>query len=227
MLQMENIRKSYFNGKMSEEVLHGVNLNIEDGEMVAIMGASGSGKSTLLGILGCLDYATSGRYEMNGIEIDKRKDKKMNRLRNETIGFVFQKFHLFPNKTALENVMMPVYYNQSISNAEGEKRATEMLEKVNMGEKINELPIALSGGECQRIAIARALVMNPPVLFADEPTGNLDSKNSKDIMKLFSQIHEEFHNTMVIVPHDPGIGKACQRILMMHDGKITNDHYIP
>lgn len=140
-MQMENIRKSYFNGKMSEEVLHGVNLNIEDGEMVAIMGASGSGKSTLLGILGCLDYATSGRYEMNGIEIDKRKDKKMNRLRNETIGFVFQKFHLFPNKTALE--------------------------KVNMGEKINELPIALSGGECQRIAIARALVMNPPVLLAD------------------------------------------------------------
>lgn len=200
-MQMENIRKSYFNGKMSEEVLHGVNLNIEDGEMVAIMGASGSGKSTLLGILGCLDYATSGRYEMNGIEIDKRKDKKMNRLRNETIGFVFQKFHLFPNKTALE--------------------------KVNMGEKINELPIALSGGECQRITIARALVMNPPVLFADEPTGNLDSKNSKDIMKLFSQIHEELHNTMVIVTHDPDIGKACQRILMMHDGKITNDHYIP
>lgn len=226
MLKMDNVRKSYFNGKISTEVLHGIDLDIKDGEMVAIMGASGSGKSTMLGILGTLDNVSSGQYEINGKDVNSLSKSQLCKMRNEKLGFVFQKFHLMVNKTAIENVMLPVYYNKNISNREGRKRAIEMLEKVNMGNRINDMPNIMSGGECQKIAIARALVNNPCVLFADEPTGNLDSKNSEDIMQLFLDIHKEMKNTMVIVTHNDEVGKMCQRVMIMHDGRITNQNYI-
>lgn len=225
MLKMEHMKKSYYNGRIITEVLHGIDLDIKAGEMVAIMGASGSGKSTLLGILGTLDDISSGHYEIDGNEVSSLSQSQLCCLRNEKLGFVFQKFHLMPDKSAIENVMLPVYYNRKISNKEGRKRARQMLERVNMGDRINDMPAIMSGGECQRIAIARALVNNPEVLFADEPTGNLDSKNSQEVMQLFMDIHKDLKNTMVIVTHNDDIGKMCERVLIMHDGNITNQNY--
>lgn len=225
MLKMEHVKKSYYNGRIITEVLHGIDLDIKAGEMVAIMGASGSGKSTLLGILGTLDGISSGHYEIDGNEVSSLSQSQLCCLRNEKLGFVFQKFHLMPDKSAIENVMLPVYYNRKISNKEGRKRARQMLERVNMGDRINDMPAIMSGGECQRIAIARALVNNPEVLFADEPTGNLDSKNSQEVMQLFMDIHKDLKNTMVIVTHNDDIGKMCERVLIMHDGNITNQNY--
>ena len=225
MLKMKNIKKSYMNGIMLVEVLHGIDLEIEDGEMVAIMGASGSGKSTLLGILGCLDQATSGQFEIDKTDICKLSENKLNVLRNKQIGFVFQKFHLFQNKTAVENVMMPLYYNDEITNREARVRAVEILNKVKLSHMLENTPSTMSGGECQRVAIARALVNEPKILLADEPTGNLDSKTSAEIIKMLIEIHEETKNTVVIVTHDPNVAKMCQRVLMVYDGKITNDNY--
>jgi putative ABC transport system ATP-binding protein len=225
MLRMDNVRKSFSNGEMSVEVLHGIDLEINDGELVAIMGASGCGKSTLLGILGTLDQATSGDYEINGDNVNTFSQKRLNVMRNENIGYVFQKFYLFEHKTAIENVMMPFYYSKNISYKEGHKRATEILEKVHLGNKMSCRPSILSGGECQRIAIARALVNHPDILLADEPTGNLDSINGKEVMKLFIDLHQTMKSTIVIVTHDPEVGKMCDRVLYMHDGKINNQNY--
>ena len=225
MLKMKNIKKSYMNGIMLVEVLHGIDLEIKDGEMVAIMGASGSGKSTLLGILGCLDQATSGQFEIDETDICQLNENKLNVLRNKQIGFVFQKFHLFQNKTAVENVMMPLYYNDEITNREARVRAVEILNKVKLSHMLENTPSTMSGGECQRVAIARALVNEPKILLADEPTGNLDSKTSAEIIKMLIEIHEETKNTIVIVTHDPNVAKMCQRVLMVYDGKITNDNY--
>ena len=225
MLKMKNIKKSYMNGIMLVEVLHGIDLEIKDGEMVAIMGASGSGKSTLLGILGCLDQATSGLFEIDKTDICQLSENKLNVLRNKKIGFVFQKFHLFQNKTAVENVMMPLYYNDGITNREARVRAVEILNKVKLSHMLENTPSTMSGGECQRVAIARALVNEPKILLADEPTGNLDSKTSAEIIKMLIEIHEDTKNTVVIVTHDPNVAKMCQRVLMVYDGKITNDNY--
>jgi len=225
MLKMENIRKSYTNGVLSVEVLHKINLNIKQGELVAIMGASGSGKSTLMGLLGCLENSSSGKFEIDGIDVTQLKEREINILRNKKIGFIFQKFHLFQNKSALENVMLPVYYNKDISNREGRERALELLNRVQLSHRILNTPNTMSGGECQRIAIARALVNEPKIILADEPTGNLDSNTSKDIMNLLIEIHNNEKNTVVIVTHDPNIAKMCERILMVYDGKITNSNY--
>jgi len=213
------------NGMMLVEVLHGINLSIKTGEMVAIMGASGSGKSTLMGLLGGFDTISSGSYELNGVNIGELNEKKLNELRNTNIGIVFQNFHLFSEKTALENVMMPLYYSRKNTNKDARRKAIEMLEKVNLKNDINNTPKVMSGGECQRIAIARALVNNPTILLADEPTGNLDSKNSQEIMELLLHIHNELKTTIVIITHDPKVGKLCERILFMRDGEIVNSNY--
>src|SRR5690606_21082030 len=200
VIHLEEIRKSYFIGKNELPVLKGVSLDIFKNEYVALMGPSGSGKSTLMNILGALDTPTSGKYVLSGHDVSKMEDNDLARIRNKEIGFVFQQFNLMPRLSALENVAVPLIYG-GIGKREREEKAREMLEKVGLGDRYKHKPNELSGGQCQRVAIARALVNSPSLILADEPTGNLDTKTSIEIMEIFGKIHDS-GNTVVLVTHE-------------------------
>ena len=221
IILLEDIRKSYYLGKQELPVLKGIDLTIARNEYVALMGPSGSGKSTLMNILGCLDTATAGRYTLNGNDVSNMVDDELAAIRNTEIGFVFQQFNLLPRLTAWENVAVPLIY-AGAGRKEREERAREMLDKVGLADRAHHKPNELSGGQSQRVAIARALVNNPSLILADEPTGNLDSKTSIEIMDLFSAIHAG-GNTVVLVTHEEDIAAHTHRVVRMRDGVIESD----
>jgi putative ABC transport system ATP-binding protein len=221
MIHIEDIRKSYIMGKQALEVLKGVSLNIFKNEYVALMGPSGSGKSTLMNILGCLDSPTSGTYILNGQDVSKMPDNDLADVRNKEIGFVFQQFNLMPRLTAVENVALPLVY-AGLSRKRRTEIAMSVLEKVSLTDRSHHKPNELSGGQCQRVAIARALVNNPSIILADEPTGNLDTKTSIEIMDIFGAI-QEGGNTVVLVTHEEDISKYAHRVVRLRDGVIESD----
>jgi putative ABC transport system ATP-binding protein len=221
VIQLENITKSYFMGKTALPVLHGISLTIEKNEFVALMGPSGSGKSTLMNILGCLDTPTSGKYLINGTDVSTATDNELAHIRNKEIGFVFQSFNLLPRLTAFENVALPLIY-AGMKKAEREKRTLEKIEAVGLTERMKHKPNELSGGQNQRVAFARALVNNPSIILADEPTGNLDSKTSKEIMELLVEIHRQ-GNTVILVTHEEDIAAFAHRLIRLKDGLIESD----
>lgn len=221
VIHLEHIRKSYFIGKNELPVLKGINLDIFKNEYVALMGPSGSGKSTLMNMLGCLDTPTSGKYVLSGHDVSKMEDDALARVRNKEIGFVFQQFNLMPRLSALENVAVPLIY-AGINKKEREDKARFMLEKVGLGQRYKHKPNELSGGQCQRVAIARALVNDPSLILADEPTGNLDTKTSIEIMDIFGSIHAS-GNTVVLVTHEEDIAAHARRVVRLRDGLIESD----
>jgi putative ABC transport system ATP-binding protein len=221
IIHLENICKSYFMGKMELQVLKGINLEIIKNEYVALMGPSGSGKSTLMNIIGCLDTPTTGMYILNGSDISQTEDNKLAEVRNKEIGFVFQQFNLLPRLTALENVALPLVY-AGMGKKIRLERAKHVMELVNLSDRSHHKPNELSGGQCQRVAIARALVNNPSLILADEPTGNLDTKTSYEIMEIFDKIHSA-GNTIVLVTHETDIANHAHRIVRLRDGVIESD----
>ena len=221
LISLKNIQKSYELGEQVVHALKGVNLDIVKGEYVALMGPSGSGKSTLMNIIGCLDSPSNGEYWLNGKEVSKMPDEQLSEVRNTEIGFVFQTFNLLNRLTAIENVALPLVYAGIPQNIRIE-RAKDMLEKVGLKERMSHKPNELSGGQRQRVAVARALINNPSLLLADEPTGNLDTKTSYEIMALFDQIHE-LGNTIVLVTHEEDIAKHAKNIVRMRDGEIEKN----
>lgn len=221
VISLKDIRKSYYLGKQELPVLKGINLVINSNEYVALMGPSGSGKSTLMNIIGCLDTPTAGQYVLNGKDVSRMEDDELADVRNVEIGFVFQQFNLLPRLTAWENVAMPLIY-AGIGKKEREERAREMLAKVGLGDRAHHKPNEISGGQSQRVAIARALINNPSLILADEPTGNLDTKTSVEIMELFSQIHSQ-GNTVVLVTHEEDIANYTHRIVRIRDGVVETD----
>ena len=221
VIELNEIRKSYFMSKQELEVLKGLNLIIERNEYVALMGPSGSGKSTLMNILGCLDSPTSGKYILNGNDVSIMEDDQLADIRNKEIGFVFQQFNLLPRLTALENVALPLVY-AGISKKLRTEIAMEVIKKVDLESRSHHKPNELSGGQCQRVAIARALVNNPSIILADEPTGNLDSKTSHEIMNIFGKIHQD-GNTVILVTHEEDISNFAKRIIRLRDGVVESD----
>ncbi|MGL5676144.1 MAG: ABC transporter ATP-binding protein [Cellulosilyticaceae bacterium] len=221
MIQIEKMNKVYKNGKLELQALFDVDLTVEKGEFLSIMGTSGSGKTTFLSILGCLDQATEGLYVLDGVNVSEMKDKDFAKLRNEKIGFVFQAFNLLPKQTILENVELPLLY-AGVSYKERKERALDALEKVGLGNRVKHKPNEISGGQKQRVAIARALVNRPAILFADEPTGNLDSTSSVEIMRIFQQLNRE-GATIVMVTHEPEIAAYTKRKVVFRDGRIVAD----
>lgn len=221
MMKLNNIKKSYGTGELTVAVLHGIDLEIADGEFVAIMGPSGSGKSTLMNIIGFLDYPSSGNYYLNEKEINSVKEDDLAKLRNQNIGFVFQQFFLFPRQNALKNVESPLIYS-GVNRNERNKRATKMLQKVGLSERMTHLPSELSGGQKQRVCIARALINNPEIILADEPTGALDSKTSEQIMELLVELNNE-GKTVIIITHEEEIAAYTDRIITLKDGLIIED----
>lgn len=221
MIQMSDINKYYVNGKNKLHALKEVTFHIEKGEFVSIMGSSGSGKSTMMNILGCLDREFEGEYILDGSSIQEVPEKKLCKVRNQKIGFVFQSFHLLPKLTALGNVELPLVY-AGIPRAEREKKAKQMLIMVGLEDRMHHKPNELSGGQKQRVAIARALVNDPAIILADEPTGNLDSQSESEIMKFFQQLHEE-GKTIIVVTHEPEVAKYTKRILHFKDGYLTGE----
>lgn len=221
IIQLEQIFKSYYLGKQELPVLKGINLEIQRNEYVALMGPSGSGKSTLMNILGCLDSPTRGKYVLNGNDVSRMDDNDLAGIRNKEIGFVFQQFNLLPRLTAEENVALPLLY-AGVGKKERKERAAEVLAKVKLEDRMHHKPNELSGGQCQRVAIARALVNNPSIILGDEPTGNLDSKTSYEIMEILGGIHAD-GNTVIIVTHEDDISKYAHRVIRLRDGIIEND----
>jgi putative ABC transport system ATP-binding protein len=221
VILIEKLFKQYNLGKQVIPVLRGLDLSIQPNEYVALMGPSGSGKSTLMNIIGCLDTATSGKYILNGHNVNAIHDNELASIRNKEIGFVFQQFNLLPRLSALENVALPLVY-AGISKKVREERAKEVLKKVNLDDRGHHKPNELSGGQCQRVAIARALINNPSIILADEPTGNLDSKTSLEIMEIFDKIHKA-GNTVVLVTHEEDIAQYAKRIIRLRDGVIEFD----
>jgi len=221
IIHIEQLRKSYFMGQQELQVLKGVSLDIYKNEYVSLMGPSGSGKSTLMNILGCLDSPTAGSYILNGHDVSKMPDNALAEVRNKEIGFVFQQFNLLPRLTALENVALPLIY-AGISKSQRNEKAMQVLEKVNLTDRSHHKPNELSGGQCQRVAIARALVNDPSLILADEPTGNLDTKTSYEIMDIFGKIHAG-GNTVVLVTHEEDIAQHSHRIVRLRDGLIETD----
>lgn len=221
IIHLDNICKSYYLGKQELPVLKGININILKNEYVALMGPSGSGKSTLMNILGCLDTPTRGSYILNGMDVSRMIDNDLAEVRNKEIGFVFQQFNLLPRLTAAENVALPLIYS-GIGKKERMERAMEVLIKVKLDDRSHHKPNELSGGQCQRVAIARALINNPAIILADEPTGNLDSKTSYEIMDILGKIHNE-GNTVVLVTHEEDIAGFAHRVIRLRDGVIETD----
>jgi putative ABC transport system ATP-binding protein len=221
IIQTHNLQRRYRMGGELIHALRGVDLAIERGEYVAIMGPSGSGKSTLMNLIGCLDSPDGGEYWLNGKLVSEMRDRELARVRNKDVGFVFQTFNLLPRADALHNVELPLIY-AGVKRKERIQRAREALERVGLGARVHHRPSEMSGGQRQRVAIARALVTEPSILLADEPTGNLDSKTSVEIMKLFDDLHQA-GNTIVLVTHEPDIARHAHRIITFRDGKIAED----
>jgi len=221
IIELQDIVKNYQVGTVIVRALRSVSLTIYKNEYVAIMGPSGSGKSTLMNLIGCLDTPTSGRYFLNGVDVSKMEDDRLAEIRNKEIGFVFQTFNLLPRYTALENVTLPLIY-AGVPKAEREKLAIETLAQVGLADRMHHKPNELSGGQRQRVAIARALVNKPSIILADEPTGNLDSKTSIDIMNLLDDIHRK-GNTIILVTHEEDIAKHAARIVRLLDGQVSSD----
>ncbi len=221
IIHLDNIRKSYFMGRQELPVLMGITLDIFKNEYVALMGPSGSGKSTLMNILGCLDTPTAGTYVLNNNDVSEMRDNELAEVRNKEIGFVFQQFNLLPRLTALENVALPLVY-AGMGKKQRTEKAKQVLEMVNLTDRSHHKPNEMSGGQCQRVAIARALVNNPSLILADEPTGNLDTKTSYEIMEIFNKIHEN-GNTIVLVTHEEDIANHAHRIVRLRDGLIETD----
>ncbi|MDD3318919.1 MAG: ABC transporter ATP-binding protein [Synergistaceae bacterium] len=222
LLELKDIRKSFSMGKDEVEILHGISLSLERGEFVAMMGPSGSGKSTTMNILGCLDKPTSGTYILNGQNINELEGDDLAVIRNRTIGFVFQGFNLLQKTSAIENVELPLLY-AGMPKKERRDRAREALIQMGLEDRLYHEPTQLSGGQQQRVAIARGIVNRAPILMADEPTGNLDSKTSDEIMKLFKKINEEDGITILLVTHEPDVAAYAKRIVHFRDGMITSD----
>ncbi len=221
IIKLEGVRKSYKMGKVEILALREINLEINKGEFVCIMGASGSGKSTLLNLLGCLDRPTEGKYILNGEDVAQLDDDTLSDIRCNYLGFVFQSYNLIPQLSVVENIEIPLYY-QGVSPRESRKRAIELAVRVGLGNRLNHKPTELSGGQQQRVGIARALVNNPLLILADEPTGNLDSKSGKEIMEIFRELHNS-GKTIVLVTHDENIAKYAERIVRLKDGLIESD----
>lgn len=222
MIQLENIAKIYRMGKIEVPALRGIDLTINQGDMLAIIGASGSGKSTLMNIIGFLDKPTAGKYMLEGADVSQLNDNKLAELRNKKVGFVFQTFNLLPRASALSNVELPLIYS---GGGGRRKRSMEALERVGLGARANHKPTELSGGEQQRVAIARALVNKPSLILADEPTGNLDSSATTEITRIFSQLHQE-GITVILVTHEMDVARQTQRIIRLLDGRIISDEKV-
>ncbi len=225
LVQAQALTKTYRMGTEVVRALDGVDLTIDKGELIAIVGTSGSGKSTLMNLLGCLDTPSSGSYRLAGLPVDQLDDEQLAEVRNRHIGFVFQSFHLLPRQSALDNVVLPLVYRRTdpLSPAERKRRAREVLEKVGLGDRMLHKPPELSGGQRQRVAIARALVNDPALLFADEPTGNLDSKTSEEILALLVTLNREHRRTVIVVTHEPDVARRCDRTVQLKDGRVVHD----
>jgi ABC-type lipoprotein export system ATPase subunit len=225
-IELINLYKTYHLGDLDVPVLKGVSLEVEKGELVALMGASGSGKSTLMNILGCLDHPSSGQYLFEGRDLSQLSADERAMVRNRSVGFVFQNFNLLARTSALDNVAMPLTYTAGhLSEKEGRQRAAAMLERVGLGDRMHHEPSKLSGGQQQRVAIARALVNHPPLLFADEPTGNLDSVTSEEILQMFQQLNKDDNLTVILVTHDEHVAAHASRRIHIHDGLIVEGNY--
>ncbi len=223
IIRTERLKKTYIIGQVKVEAVKGVDISIKDGELVSIMGPSGSGKSTLMHLLGCLDTPTAGKYYLDGKDVSGLSDNELADVRNRKIGFVFQTFNLLPHLNVIENVLLPVIYNPNGNLREAEERAISLLGEMGMGDRLRHMPSQLSGGERQRVAIARALINNPVILFADEPTGNLDTKTGLDIIKILARLNKTRKVTEIIVTHDPSITKFTHRTIFIRDGLIEGE----
>lgn len=223
LMELRNIYKTYHVGELDVPVLKGVSMSIEKGELVSLMGASGSGKSTLMNILGCLDHPTSGQYFLDGLEASNMSSDERALLRNHKIGFVFQNFNLLPRISALENVMLPLSYTmEHVPDRDVRRRAMELISRVGLGDRYHHEPSQLSGGQQQRVAIARALINRPALLLADEPTGNLDSHTSEEVLSMFEKLNREEGITIILVTHDPNVARHTRRIIGISDGVIVD-----
>lgn len=220
MIQVKNLFRTFQKGSLEVQILRGVSLSIRKGEFVSIMAPSGMGKSTLLNILGCLDKPTSGSYVLDGVPVHEMDDDELSRMRNQKIGFVFQSFHLLPRMTAWENVILPLIYSDF--QGDMKEKAIRALTLMGLADRVDHLPRELSGGQQQRVAVARALINSPRIIFADEPTGNLDSGSGQDLMRIFHELHTA-GTTLVVVTHDMEVALQADRIIEMKDGRISND----
>ena len=221
IIKVQNIKKSYTVGTQKVHALRGINLSVEKGEFMAIMGPSGSGKTTLMNIIGCLDTPTSGKYKLNGSSVASLQDDELASIRNKEIGFVFQSFNLLAKNTTLDNVMLPLKY-AGFNKKDAVLKAKDVIERVGLTDRINHAPAELSGGQQQRVAIARALVNNPSIIFADEPTGNLDSKTGVEVMSLFKELNSK-GQTIILITHEDSVAQQSNRIITIMDGLIKSD----
>jgi putative ABC transport system ATP-binding protein len=223
LIELDRIRKVYDLGELKLEVLKGISLEIRRGEFVALVGPSGSGKSTLMNMLGCLDRPTSGSYRLEGQEIATLSRDGRARVRNQRIGFVFQNFNLLTRTSAVENVELPLLYSKGMTARQRQRRAIELLERVGLGDRLDHHPGQLSGGQQQRVAIARSLANNPSILMCDEPTGNLDTRTSREVIQLFRDMNEESGITVILVTHDQDVARCARRVIVLRDGEVVED----